>query len=235
MKYLKIDDAEMYHKLQIQACRKKVNYCKFSYSDAEKYILAIADHKKKSGNNDSIGPILCLGVRNGREIDCFRTALSGSLLQRIATKYLEIKRFGLQSRYPLLESIGRSSIKNGISPTACFGVEINPDVKRSDILNCSFDALPREWDGQFGLVYSNAFDHGRDPQQVALSWWRMVRPGGYLVLGFPHGQQPGEIDPIGDVTLEDACSLFPGELVFFQKMGSVWTYTEYMFNKSVTR
>jgi hypothetical protein len=82
------------------------------------------------------------------------------------------------------------------------------------------------------LIYSNAFDHAFEPYSTAASWRRVIRPGGYLVLGVPSEQRAAPIDPVGLLTLHDVLRLFPGELVHFSRHGSAWKYTEYVIRLS---
>jgi SAM-dependent methyltransferase len=89
------------------------------------------------------------------------------------------------------------------------GVELNPRSTRPDVWVGSFDAMP--WcDGAFDTLFSNAFDHALD---CAAEWWRVVRPGGTLILAWLPDTPPRESDPNGELTLEDFRAAFPGEIV----------------------
>lgn len=227
MEHRTFEDRVSYEARQVQASRNKFKYCKFSYRDAEKYMDIVASDKRDRGDGSPTGPVLCLGVRGGREVDLFRTVLHGSVWRRRLAKRLERRKQGMNTRLPWIERARRSDYQH-VGPASCIGVEINPLARRSDILIGSYDALPAEWDGRFGIVFSNSFDHAYDPHQVAESWRRVIRPGGYLVLDFPEQQRAAAIDPVGLLTLEDVLRLFPGSLVYFHRRGSVWSYTEFV-------
>ncbi len=227
MEHQTFEDRSSYEARQIEASRNKFKYCKFSCRDAEKYVSIVRADKRDRGDQTPIGPVLCLGVRGGREVDLFRTVLRGSRLRRGLARRLERRRQGMNARLPWIESAGRSDYSD-LGPHSCVGVEINPLARRSDILIGSYDDLPAQWEGTFGVVFSNSFDHAYDPIQVAQTWRRVIRPGGYLVLDFPEQQRAAAIDPVGLLTLADVLELFPGSLVYFHRRGSVWSYTEFV-------
>lgn len=131
------------------------------------------------------GPILCLGVRNGREVDLFRT---------LFTEHYETDLPAGELRYvPEVQ-----------------GVELHPDGARPDVWVGSFDAMPAEWAGRFRLLYSNALDHAYDPEATAREWRRVAAPGAWLALSIHEGAEPTETDPIGDITHADIEAWFPG-------------------------
>ena len=127
------------------------------------------------------GPILCLGVRNGLEVDLFREAFYGP----------EAGRGG--SRTP---------------PNNVQGVELHPQGTRADVWVGSFDAMPAAWAGRFALLYSNAFDHAYDPEATAREWRRVAQRRATIALTLPIGNEPTPTDPIADVTLGDVSALF---------------------------
>ena len=67
MKIHKIDNRQHYIKEQIDRSSEKFLWCKVGIED-------VLTYKKVFQKNDIKvrGPILCLGTRNGREIDLFR-------------------------------------------------------------------------------------------------------------------------------------------------------------------
>ena len=70
---------------QITASAGKADYCKVSYRDVQRYvdIIGMDKHRRREAPG-STGPTLCLGVRNGREVDLFRIAQSGSRFAHVA-------------------------------------------------------------------------------------------------------------------------------------------------------
>jgi hypothetical protein len=226
--FTQYEDRAAYEARQITASTGKFSYCKFGYADASSYVAIVQCDRARRRDTAPLGRVVCLGVRNGREVDLFRTVLRGNVLQRAAVQALEFRWHGFSSRLPWIESLGRDALEP-LTPDACIGVEINPMARRSDIWVGSYDATPPEWDGQFGIVYSNAFDHAFDPQLVASAWRRLIRPeGGYLVLDYPEMHAATPLDPVGALTLADIQSLFPGELVYHRRRGSAWGYAEYI-------
>ncbi len=73
MKVLDINRTR-YERTQVKASQAKFGYCKFSYQDAQKYVSLILKDKLRRKEDPNIGAFLSLGVRNGRKVDCFRTA-----------------------------------------------------------------------------------------------------------------------------------------------------------------
>ena len=125
---------------------------------------------------------MCLGTRNGRELDIFRNLFFGGRLKSQLMKLSERGACFFLAGF-FLESWGKSSIEN-IGETSVIGVEINPDGKRRDVLICSFDEMPAEWAGKFKIVYSNTLDHAPNPLKAAKEWYRVLASGGHMILGF---------------------------------------------------
>lgn len=69
-------------------------------------------------------------------------------------------------------------------PTATvLGTEISETATRFPMTVQWDFAHPRdEWIGQWDIVYSNAFDHSRDPLATLRTWIPQVRPGGRLFV-----------------------------------------------------
>jgi len=112
---------------QINASVNKSSYCKTSYRDVHRYLEIIRSNKREYSEQLKIGPVVCLGVRNGREVDLFRVALLSGWMRRQLVHCLEQKWPGFNPRIPLVESVGRSEYRN-LSDKSCVGVEINPLV-----------------------------------------------------------------------------------------------------------
>jgi len=207
-----------YFKVQIERSRLKFRYCKVSAGCVIRWKEIIS----RSNDNKIVGPILCLGTRNGREVDLFRAIFFSSRLKRSIVKISERKMYAFSSRFPQLESFGKSSLKD-INSTSVVGVELNPDGKRKDVWTGSFDEMPAEWGQKFKIVFSNCLDHALDPYRVAKEWFRVLAPGGHIILSFVgESTEPTLMDPVGKITLDDIKSLLPGELVYFNKFGNVF-------------
>jgi hypothetical protein len=108
-----------------------------SYADAVKYIALVQVDKASREHLSEFGPVLCLGVRNGREVDLFRIASGGHWWQQMLTRVLERRWHGYASYGPIVERWGRNMLAP-LTPTSCVGVELNPIVQRSDVLVKSF-------------------------------------------------------------------------------------------------
>ncbi len=210
---------------QIARSRSKFRYCKVSLRDVLRYRAILARDRSMRSDRRGPGPVLCLGTRSGREIDLFRVGLFGSALRRRAATLAEIKRNSYLTLVPPLESVGRSDVKR-LGPTSVVGVEVNPDAARADVLIGSFDDMPADWTGRFGIVFSNSFDQSQDPRRTAAEWRRVTRPGGYLIVCFAPDVEPSTHDPVGQLTLADVQTQFGGDLAFFQHRGSRKGYSE---------
>lgn len=210
---------------QIARSRSKFRYCKVSVHDVLRYRVVLARDRALRRDAGSLGPVLCLGTRSGREVDLFRVGFFGAGWRRRLAALAEIKRNSYLTLAPPVETAGRSDAGR-LTDEAVVGVEINPDAARRDVLIASFDELPAGWTGRFGVVFSNSFDQSQDPHRTAPEWRRVLRPGGYLVLCFDPTAQPNAHDPVGQLSLADLQALFGGELVFFRHRGSRKGYSE---------
>jgi SAM-dependent methyltransferase len=213
---------EEYWETQIQHSRKKFAFCKVSVACVQLWKKVITRCEKGTSIK---GPILCLATRNGREIDLFRNVFFGSPLRVAVMALLEQRKNAFSSRLRMIETAGESRIDH-IDRGSVVGVEINPDGKRQDVLTASFDDLPKEWEGKFQVVYSNSLDHAQDPYRTAKEWFRVLSPGGYLILGSP-GEKiaPSKVDVVGNIGLKDIVDLFPGELIYYNKFGNAFQDT----------
>lgn len=209
-----------YIETQIKRSKRKFSYCKVSIRDPLRYIQNIRAYCASQKISFPLGPVVCLGTRNGREVDLFRTALYSPWLSELLT-LSELKRKGFMSPLDILSNLGRSDVQH-LSDSSVIGVEINPDAARQDVWVGSFDEMPAEWSNQFSIVYSNSFDQAQDPHRTAKEWLRITKPGGFLIIAFGVHKQPSATDPVGDLVLADVLSLFPGELVYYTAQGTLY-------------
>lgn len=219
MKIHDVPSRESYIQTQIDRSNAKYHFCKVSISDIAKYDSLL--RRRETG----LGPVACLGTRNGREVDLFRIGFFGSAAQKAATAALEVQTHSFRSLFPAVEAIGRSSADR-IGSRSVVGVEINPRAKRPDVWVGSFDEMPADWAQKFGVLYSNSFDQSQDPYRTAFEWKRVLRPGGYLIFCFAEESNPTFTDPVGDIRLKDVIDLFGGRLVYFSDHGSENGYSE---------
>lgn len=203
MKLYKVEEREKYIKTQIERSKKKFSYCKVSIRDVLRYIAILRGYF----HGGKIGPIVCMGTRNGREVDLFRIALNAPNPWLKIIGALESRSPYPHSFLPCAEGlIGRSSLTN-IKETSAVGTEINPEGRRRDVFIGSFDELPGEWTGRFRVLFSNSFDHSMDPQRTAKEWKRVVRPGGLLIILWGEAEAT-EADPLGNISEEYLTGLF---------------------------
>lgn len=210
-----------YFQIQIARSDSKLRFCKVSIYDVAKYWCIITSH----GKGLDAGPIVCLGTRNGREVDLFRLQFFGPRVLKLLSRVFERQTHSFISLLPQLEAIGRSDVNN-LSRESVVGVEISPKAARSDIWVGSFDEMPASWEHKFGVLFSNSFDQSQDPHKTTKEWRRVARPGGYLIFCFAKNNEPTLTDPVGDLRLEDVLDLFGGELVYFHDRGSRNGYSE---------
>ena len=220
----KLSRAE-YLSTQIARSEAKFSYCKVSVQDVGRYADVVNRHRLREGDSAPAGPIVCLGSRNGREIDLFRSQFFGSPWRRGMMRILERRTHSFTSWFSPLEGVGRSSV-SALSASSVVGVELNPRAARSDVWVGSFDAMPPDWSHRFSVAYSNSFDQSEDPDRTAREWGRIVRPRGYVIFCFSKNAAPTLSDPVGGLTLEDVLGLFGGELVYFCDRGSRSGYSE---------
>ncbi|MCB0318299.1 MAG: methyltransferase domain-containing protein [Bdellovibrionales bacterium] len=205
-------DVAKYQEIQVDRSESKFSYCRVSILDA--FIIRTI----LFNNGFSNGPFICMGTRNGREMDLFRIALYHPLLSKLIYLF-ETRKYGFSSLFPWIESWKRSDLEE-ISSQGVYGVELNPAADRKDTLISSFDDLPDYFTNKFEVVYSNSFDHSLDPEKTAMEWQRIVRPGGFIILHFFEGEVPTYSDPIGDIRRSDLTALFKGEVIHHSKCGN---------------
>lgn len=215
---------QQYFQNQTERSRKKFSFCKVSIRDTIKYVSMIRQYLSEEVNKEPL-KIICMGTRNGRELDLFRLTLNHSFLTRII-KFTEWHTDGFHSIFDrFFLSFSRSYLAD-IERGSVFGVEINPMAERRDVYVGSFDELPQSWEGCFNVVYSNSFDHCQDPYKTAGQWRKIIKKGGLFVIAFSDNAQATETDPIGMICLEDIRNLFPGRLLYYQHNGSRNNYSE---------
>lgn len=215
---------EEYRARQIARSESKFRFCKVSSSDVAKYRTIIL-HSLRLRGKPHEGPILCLGTRNGREVDLFRLHFFGPRVLRLASRVFERRTHSFVSLLPPLEAVGRSEVEH-LSRRSVVGVEINRRAERKDIWIDSFDQMPARWERTFGILFSNSFDQSQDPHKTAREWKRVARSGAYLIFCFAKDAPPTPTDPVGDLRLEDILDLFGGELIYFRDGGSRNGYSE---------
>jgi hypothetical protein len=176
MKVKEILNRETYINEQITRSSIKFRSCKVGTEDVRNYKKVL----QAEGIDFTDGPIICLGTRNGREIDLFRNIFFGNPILNFFIKLLETKRYGFSSLFGLIEGFSRSDV-NSLSAKSAIGVEINPEAQRSDTLIASFDEMPKEWENKFKIIYSNSFDQSQDPLKTANEWKRIaLKKRGYF-------------------------------------------------------
>jgi SAM-dependent methyltransferase len=68
----------------------------------------------------------------------------------------------------------------------CGADPITATCKRFDVADGDAQLLEGVPDGSFDWVYSShCLEHVRDARQALSNWWRVLRPGGYLLLAVP--------------------------------------------------
>ena len=216
MKVKIINDRNEYIKTEIERSSLKFDFCKVTVKDVVNFKKVLI----KEHVNRIEGPIICLGTRNGREIDLFRNVFFCKKIYTFLISFFEIKRKGFISIFPWIEGFRRSNINNILNNSAV-GVEVNPEASRKDTLICSFDDMPKEWQGKFKIIYSNSFDQSQDPVKTANEWKRIAAPAAIIFLGFTH-TPPTDADPVGDLELEDFQQLFGGKIIYFSDLHGVY-------------
>src|SRR5262245_54460163 len=99
-----------YVRTQIERSNAKFNYCKVSAHDVRKYVAVINRSLRRETHPKVIGPVVCLGTRNGREVDLFRAELFGPPAFRMLSRGLERRTQSFTTWVPALEGRGRSLV-----------------------------------------------------------------------------------------------------------------------------
>lgn len=224
MEILPQKNIEEYEHLQIERSRAKFNFCKVSFADTVRW-KNIIERDLKTKILDS--KICCLGTRSGKEVDLFRIAFSYNYIVYIFLNIISISKILEKIFMNFLLTIGRKKISFK-SNKYCYGVEINPDARRKDILISNFDLISSSWDSQFNIIFSNSIDQSMDPVNTSEKWHKLLVKSdtnsySYLIICFSY-TAPELTDPTGYVTLDDIKDLFPGEVIYYSK--SISTYQE---------
>lgn len=230
MKQYRYKNREEYIDAQVVRSRNKFGYCKVYFTDLVRYKRLLSLHQTSQQQLPISGPILCLGVRSGAEVDMFRATFFGPLMklrtvQAIARRVDRSKHGEDKIRLAKRLGIGGGGPQDG----RVWGVEINPDAGREDIHVGSFDDLPKEWAGKFQLIYSNSFDHSVDPERTTKEWLRVAAPGAYILIGFVHNATPSQRDPLGGLTLVSMIDLWKLPVVFASETLNRGGYHEICF------
>ncbi len=210
-------ERDEYIRTQVNRSQAKFGYCKVSILDALRVNSILGTTPSE--------PFLCLGTRNGREIDLFRFASRHPLAATTFSKFEKRKAKGFSGLLDRLIAQGRSNVTQ-IDNESFVGVEINPAAKRQDVWIGSFDEMPTEWENKFGYIFSNSFDQSMDPEKTAKEWMRVAKNGTILIFHFSQGAKPTQADPVGNITWKDVVSLFSGDLLYYSHRGSENKYNE---------
>lgn len=200
---------EEYYKIQIERSRQKFSFCRVSVLDAVFMWNIVKKHGYQSG------PVICMGTRNGREVDLFRIAAKSGIWTKLVYLF-EVRRHVFSSLFPPVEILGRSNVDK-IDEHSVIGVEINPKAKRQDILITSFDELPADYENKFSVLYSNSFDQSLDPEKTAKEWIRVLKNRGFLILHYKENEKAFYTDPTGGLNVDDLQCLFGGTVLHHGK------------------
>ena len=218
MKVLNHKNFEEYEKIQIDRSKSKFRYNKLSIKDVESFKKILNLH------NCDIKNILCLGSRNGTEVDYFRINFFSNNFFLNLFKFTEIRRFGY---FPLLNFFLKfnKSNKNFLTTNKynVLGNDINPLSERKDTIVCSFDKFEEKYYNRFDLIYTNSFDQSFDPQKSLKEWDKLLKKNGFLILGFDEGP-PTINDPTGNITITDLISMINYKLIYYSEKGFHYQY-----------
>lgn len=210
------DSREEYVDIQVERSQKKFKYCKVYFADIFRYRqLIIWDKIRRNEKLKKNPDILCLGVRYGAEVDMFRTVFHSQLAssswvqKQIISR--DITKMG-QAKIDLAKRWGKFG--GNKNKGKVWGVEINPEADREDILIGSFDELPMDWNNRFDILYSNSFDHSMNPEKVVAEWKRVAAPGAYIITAFPLVDNFTDTDPVSGLSFEVLEELWQSPIVF---------------------
>lgn len=82
------------------------------------------------------------------------------------------------------------------------GMEINPDCVHPAVRIGSFDEPPTEWQGKFGLLFSNSLDHAEDARKTIQTWALLLKPEGFMIVALNGHEAPVGADCAG-FTVDD--------------------------------
>lgn len=133
--------------------------------------------------------------------------------------YKSARQSGVQWFIPKnLEEIGRLILSLGPNPSfgICHGAkhgrecEVLASATGATVIGTDISehvrGLPRmvvwdfqepnpEWTDRADFIYSNSWDHSRDPAKTFRVWAETLRPGGLLIFDHSRGHEPGAQDP----------------------------------------
>ena len=195
MKTFKYKSFENYKAIQIARSDHKFEFNKLSIKEV------VLFEKILSKQNHKVNNIICLGSRNGTEIDYFRVIFFYNFIFRFVIIFGELKKRGFYNLFIKLFKRGRTKLKNlEKNKFNVIGNDINPRSKREDTIICSFDDFESKYYGCFDLVYSNSFDQSIYPYKSLDTWNKLLKKNGFLIIGFDENNTPNEVDPTGEIT-----------------------------------
>lgn len=81
------------------------------------------------------------------------------------------------------------------------GTEISDTATQfPNTVQWDFTEVNKDWDEKADFVYSNSWDHSRDPKRTFSAWGQSLKPGGLMILHHGDGYGPTtttEMDPFG--------------------------------------
>jgi SAM-dependent methyltransferase len=80
----------------------------------------------------------------------------------------------------------RDCFRKELNLKEVYSVDISPKSNADYVLDFNF--LPTEWENSWDIVFSNSIDHALDPTKIFYNWLDIVRPNGYLFIGFDCGE-----------------------------------------------
>ena len=99
-------------------------------------------------------------------------------------------RRGLEQQW-LSEALGCPVLGTEISDTA---------TQFPNTVQHDFHETRPEWIGKADFIYSNSFDHARDPERALSAWVACLKPGGLIFIEHTSGHASNtatEMDPFG--------------------------------------
>jgi SAM-dependent methyltransferase len=78
---------------------------------------------------------------------------------------------------------------------SCIGIDLNPGEDNPWVWGGDFHDLPWE-DGTYDVVFTNSWDHAYDLKKAISEAWRVLKPGGFLIVEAVPGLDEGaHVDP----------------------------------------
>ncbi len=83
-------------------------------------------------------------------------------------------------------SFERGLLKGQGIDIGCGPDPVAPEVRKFDVMDGDANHITAFVHEQFDFVYSShCLEHMKDPQSALLEWWKLVKPGGHLILIVP--------------------------------------------------